>query len=65
MVVLIIRRCVNTMEVKMKTARLVKEDGREVDASVGCKAVGKPAKFVHLGPVISRSLFYTKWCHSV
>ena len=36
--VALIRRCVNTMEAMMKTARSVKEDGREVNVSVGCEA---------------------------
>ena len=36
-----IRRCVNIMEAKMETARSVEEDGREVDACVGCKTKGK------------------------
>ena len=35
---LVIRRCVNTTEAIMKTARLVEEDGREVNVSVGCVA---------------------------
>ena len=32
---------VNTTEAKMEMAHSVEEDGREVDASVGCKAEGK------------------------
>ena len=40
LVVLVILRCVNATEAMMETARLVKEDGREVNASVGCKAEG-------------------------
>ena len=35
-----IRRCVNATEATMKTARSVKEDGREVNVSVGCEAEG-------------------------
>ena len=38
LVVLVIRHCVNVTKAKMEMARLVKEDGLEVDASVGCKA---------------------------
>ena len=38
MLVLVLCRCVNTTKVKMEAARLVEEDGGEVDASVGCKA---------------------------
>ena len=38
MVVLVIRHCVNVTKAKMEMARLVKEDGLEVDPSVGCKA---------------------------
>ena len=41
MIVLVIRRRVNTTEVTMKTARSVEEDGHEVNASVGCEAKGK------------------------
>ena len=40
LVALIIRRCVNRTEATMKTARLVEEDGREANISVGCKAEG-------------------------
>ena len=41
LIVLVICRCVNTTEANMETACSVKEDGREVDASMGCKAEGK------------------------
>ena len=37
LVVLVIHCCVN----KTEMTRLVEEDGREVDASVGCKAKSK------------------------
>ena len=40
LVALIIRRCLNTTEATMKTARSVDEDGREVNISVGCEAEG-------------------------
>ena len=36
LVVLVIRHCVNTTEAMMDTARLIKEDGHEVNGSVGC-----------------------------
>ena len=39
LVVLVICRCVT--EAMMETARSVKEDGCEINASVGCKAEGK------------------------
>ena len=39
--VLVFCRCVNTTKVIMEAARLVEEDGGEVDVSVGCKAEGK------------------------
>ena len=41
LVVLVIRCCVNATEATMETARSVKEDGHEVNPSVGCKAEGK------------------------
>ena len=41
LVFLVIGRCVNASKAKMETARSVKEDGSEVDASVGCKPEGK------------------------
>ena len=37
--IFVVRRCVNAMEAKMETPHLVEEDGREVNASVGCKAM--------------------------
>ena len=40
LVALIIRRCLNATETTMKTARLVEEDGHEVNESVGCEAEG-------------------------
>ena len=40
LIALVIRRCVNAMEATMKTARLVEEDGHEVNVSVGCEAEG-------------------------
>ena len=39
--VLVLRRCVNTIEAKMEMALLLEEDGCEVDASLGCKGEGK------------------------
>ena len=41
LVALVIHRCVNAMRATMETARLVEEDGLEVNASVGCEAEGK------------------------
>ena len=41
LVVLVIRNCVNSMEVKMETARSIEEDGCEIDTSAGCRAKGK------------------------
>ena len=41
LIVLVICRCVNATEATMETARLVKEDRREVNAIVGCKTEGK------------------------
>lgn len=41
MLVLVFCRCVNTTKVITEAARLVEEDGGEVDVSVGCKAEGK------------------------
>ena len=38
LVVLVIRHCVNATEARVETACSVKEDGHEVNASVGCKA---------------------------
>ena len=40
LVVLVIRHFVNAMEATMETACSVKEDGREVNVSVGCEAEG-------------------------
>ena len=40
LVALIIRRCLNATEATMKAARSVKEDGCEVNVSVGCEAEG-------------------------
>ena len=40
LVILVICHCVTTMEATMETARLIEEDGREVNTSVGCKAEG-------------------------
>ena len=39
--VLVLRRCVNTIEAKMEMALLLEEDGCEVHASLGCKGEGK------------------------
>ena len=39
--VLVLVLCLNTTKVMMEAARLVEEDGGEVDVSVGCKAEGK------------------------
>ena len=46
LVVLVICHCVNAPEATMDTARSVKEDGREVNASVGCKAKGKSTRII-------------------
>ena len=43
LVVLVILRCVHATEATMETARLVEEDGREVNTSVGCKPDDKSA----------------------
>ena len=40
LVALVIRHCVNAMELMTETARLVMEDGCEVKVSVGCEAQG-------------------------
>ena len=41
LLVVLVIRCVNTMEAKIEKVHLIKEDGHEVNASVGCKAEGK------------------------
>ena len=65
LVVLVIRNCVNSMEVKMEMARSIEEDGCEVDASVGYKAKGKSMAVTPVAlfvAVDSRRYVYTRNC---
>ena len=62
LVVLVIHNCVNSMEVKMETARSIEKNGCEIDASVGYKAKGKSTAVTPVGlfvTVDSRCYVYT------